>query len=122
MTSDPMALRVGARWLSLAGRVQPRAGAVPVRFGFTASKRLAPRAVDRNTVRRILRESARHHLGLLDSAAGDRLVDVVLRLKAPAREAAGLTRHAWKAALRAEADALLLKLADRLGPRSAPQP
>jgi ribonuclease P protein component len=121
--SDPKAIRVASRWLSLvAGRAQARTGVVPVRFGFTASKRQAPRAVDRNTVRRILRESARHHLGILDSAAGARSVDVVLRLKAPAREAAGLTRHAWKAALRAEADALLLKLAGRLGARVATEP
>jgi ribonuclease P protein component len=121
--SDPKAIRVGSRWLSLvAGLAQPQKGDVPIRFGFTASKRQAPRAVDRNTVRRILRESARRHLGVLDAAAGALSVDVVLRLKAPAREAAGLTRRAWKAALRAEADALLLKLAGRLGASAATQP
>jgi ribonuclease P protein component len=114
--SDPKALRLGSRWLSLvAGRVQPRPRNVPVRFGFTASKRQARRAIDRNTVRRVLKESARRHLAILDAAAADRPVDIVLRLKAPAAEAARRTPRTWKAALRAEADALLLKLADRLG-------
>lgn len=113
--SDAKALRASRRWLSIAGSVRQRTrdrGAV--RFGFTASTRHAPRAVDRNLVRRVLRESARRHLRDLDAATGSQGVDVVLRLKAPAREAAGLSRQAWKAALRAEAESLLGQLARQL--------
>jgi ribonuclease P protein component len=111
--SEPNALRASGRWLSLAGRLRSTAADVPVRFGFTASKRQAPLAVDRNTVRRVLRESARRHLAELDAAAGSCGIDVVLRLKAAARGAA-MPRRAWKAALRADAEQLLLQLAGRL--------
>jgi len=114
VTSDPQALRAGRRWLSVAGRVNPAGGAVPVRFGFTASRRQARRAVDRNTAKRVLREAARHHLVELDAAASSRSVDIVLRLKAPVPERSSLSRAAWKAALRAEADTLLSQLALRL--------
>lgn len=115
MTSDPKAIRAGRRWLSIAGRVQARADVLaPVRFGFTAARRHARRAVDRNTVKRVLREAARGCLAELDAAVGDRRVDVVLRLKAAAPSAEAMTRTAWKTALRDEADALLDTLARRL--------
>jgi ribonuclease P protein component len=114
VTSDPQALRAGRRWLSIAGRVRPDRGEVPVRFGFTASRRHARRAVDRNTAKRVLREAARRHLEDLDAAAAARSVDIVLRLKAAVPDAAQLSRSAWKAALRAEADALLAQLVRRL--------
>jgi RNase P protein component len=114
VTSDPQALRAGRRWLSIAGRVQPVQGEVPVRFGFTASRRHARRAVDRNTAKRVLREAARRHLGELDAAAASRSVDIVLRLKAAVPDRAALSRRGWKEALRAEADALLEQLARRL--------
>jgi len=115
VTSDPQALRAGRRWLSIVGRVrQADSAGVPVRFGFTASRRHARRAVDRNTAKRVLRESARCHIEALDAAAGQRAVDVVLRLKAAVPDRAALDRRAWKLALRAEADALLEQLARRL--------
>jgi ribonuclease P protein component len=114
VTSDPQALRAGRRWLSIAGRVQADGGEVPTRFGFTASRRHARRAVDRNTAKRVLREAARRHIEELDSAAASRSVDIVLRLKAAVPDRATLTRRAWKEALRAEADALLTQLAQRL--------
>jgi ribonuclease P protein component len=115
VTSDPQAFRSGRRWLAIAGRVQPAlAGVAPVRFGFTAARRHARRALDRNAVKRVLREAARSSIAGLDAAAAGRSVDVVLRLKAtaPAPEQTG--REAWKAALRAEADELLAELARRL--------
>ena len=114
VTSDPQALRAGRRWLSIAGRVQPVQGEVPVRFGFTASRRHARRAVDRNTAKRVRRGAARRHLGELDAAAASRSVDIVLRLKAAVPDRAALSRRGWKEALRAEADALLEQLARRL--------
>jgi ribonuclease P protein component len=114
VTSDPQALRAGRRWLSIAGRVQSDRGEVPVRFGFTASRRHARRAVDRNTAKRVLREAARRHIEELDAAAASRSVDIVLRLKAAAPGRAALARQEWKQVLRAEADALLELLARRL--------
>lgn len=114
MTSDPQALRAGRRWLSIAGRVHSGPAEVPVRFGFTASRRHARRAVDRNTAKRVLREAARHHIDELDAAAASRSVDIVLRLKAVIPGRAALGRGDWKQALRAEADALLEQLAQRL--------
>ncbi len=115
VTSDPQALRASRRWLAIAGRVEcDVARQAPVRFGFTASRRHARRALDRNTVKRVLREAARQRIDELDAAAADRSVDIVLRLKAavPAKHAAA--RSAWKAALREEADALLAELTRRL--------
>ena len=114
VTSDPGALRAGRRWLSIAGRVRPEARDVPVRFGFTASRRHARRAVDRNSAKRVLREAARRHIEVLDAAAADRSVDIVLRLRAAVPDSGVLARGAWKTALRAEADALLEQLARRL--------
>jgi len=81
-----------------------------VRFGVTVGKRHARRAVERSLVKRVLRESARHAAADLESAAGDRRVDVVLRLKAPCPPAAELTPPRLRRALRAEADALLAQL------------
>src|SRR5512137_238048 len=114
VTSDPQALRAGRRWLSIAGRVLADGGEVPVRFGFTASRRHAWRAVDRNAAKRVLREAARRHMEELDAAADRRSVDIVLRLKAAVPDRAALDHRAWKQALRAEADALLADLARRL--------
>jgi ribonuclease P protein component len=114
VTSDPQALRAGRRWLSIAARVGADGGDAPVRFGFTASRRHARRAVVRNTAKRVLREAARRHIGELDAVAANRSVDIVLRLKAAAPDRAVLARGAWKEALRAEADSLLTQLARRL--------
>ncbi len=114
MTSDPQALRAGRRWLSIAGRVRAGGGGAPVRFGFTASRRNARRAVDRNAVKRVLREAARCHIEELDAAAASRSVDIVLRLKSSVPDRSALALGAWKRVLRAEADALLAQLAQRL--------
>lgn len=116
VTSDPAAIRCGGRWLSIACRVVPAAAAAsaPVRFGFTASRRQARRAVDRNAFKRVTREAARNRLAELDAAAGDRSVDVVMRLRATAPDGGPGERHSWKAALRAEADDLLDTLVRRL--------
>lgn len=57
---------------------------------------------------------ARRHIARLDAAAAGRSVDVVLRLKCAVAEADTLSRAAWKAALRAEADVLLDQLGRKL--------
>jgi ribonuclease P protein component len=95
-------------------RVQSGSTTTPVRFGFTVARRLARRAVDRNTVKRALREAARQHVAMLDVVAANRSVDIVLRLKRPVGEASPMSRATWKAALRGEADWLLRQLAVRL--------
>jgi ribonuclease P protein component len=114
VTSDPASIRAGRRWLSIAGRIRAADRAVPVRFGFTASRRHARRAVDRNSARRVLREAARRHAVELDAAVAPGAADIVLRLKAVVPAASALRRTAWKAELRAEADALLELMARRL--------
>lgn len=113
VTSDPRALRASRRWLAIAGRVTiGGAREVPVRFGFTAARRHGRRAVDRNAVKRVLREAARRRIEELDVAAGNCAVDIVLRLRAaPSRT---LSLSDWKATLRDEADALLGELTGRL--------
>jgi RNase P protein component len=114
VTADPGSIRAGRRWLSIAGRLRAAVGETPVRFGFTTSRRHARRAVDRNAARRVLREAARRHVGELDAAVAPQAADIVLRLKAAVPAAPALPRAAWKAELRAEADALLALMAQRL--------
>ncbi len=77
-------------------------------------KRNARRAVDRTTVKRILREACRHARVELEAVATGRAVDVVLRLKSPLPGRDALPRAELKRALRAEADALLAELKLRL--------
>jgi RNase P protein component len=94
------------------------AAAPRVRFGLTVGKRLARRSVDRVLVKRILREAARHATPELAAVATSGL-DIVVRLKAPlpARET---TRGELKRALRADADAVLHRLRDRLSAGKTP--
>jgi len=104
-------------WAASHGAVDrpPTAAAARVRVGISVSRQRARRAVDRNTVKRVLREAARHASAKLLAAApvGER-VDIVLRLKAslPDREVA--TRVAVKAQLRSEADSLMAQLLQAL--------
>jgi RNase P protein component len=87
------------------------APALRSRFGITVGKRNARLAVDRALIKRVLREAARHAAPALDAAAGDRRVDVVLRLKAPCPTKSALPRPQLKKLLRQEADELLAQLA-----------
>ncbi|CAG1000486.1 Ribonuclease P protein component [Burkholderiales bacterium] len=66
--------RKQGRWLVLSATGGTSEGA---RLGLVVAKRLAKRAVDRNTIKRILRESFRRVA--TDLAA----VDVVMRLRQP---------------------------------------
>jgi ribonuclease P protein component len=108
-------LRAARHWLSMTAAWFPGEQAA-VRFGATVGKRNARRAVDRNLVKRVLREAARHAAPQLEAACVQRglRLDVSFRLKSPRNRAAdgpGVALAAWRRALREEADALL----DRLG-------
>ncbi|MFN3565328.1 MAG: ribonuclease P protein component [Burkholderiaceae bacterium] len=105
--------RAARRWLALSSRWRA-AESGGVRFGLTVGKRNARRAVDRTTVKRILREACRHARAELEAAAAARAVDVVLRLKSPLPQRDALSLAQLKRALRAEADALLADLTRRL--------
>ncbi len=109
--------RASSRWLSLAARSSDFDGdsaAARVRIGVTAGKRMARKAVQRNLVKRILREAARHAAPQLAERAGARRVDVVLRLKAAFPSPREMSLAMFRRALRADADALLERLAGRL--------
>jgi ribonuclease P protein component len=112
------ALRAARYWLSMTAAWFPGEQAT-VRFGATVGKRNARRAVDRNLVKRILREAASRAAPALESACAQRglRLDVSFRLKS-SRDRAVDGPHAsvteWRRALREEADALLARLARRL--------
>jgi len=108
-------LRAARHWLSMTAAWFPSEQAA-VRFGATVGKRYARRAVDRNLVKRVLREASRAAAPQLEAACAQRglRLDVSFRLKSSRDRAAGEPRAAltvWRRALREEADVLL----DRLG-------
>jgi RNase P protein component len=96
----------------------PAMSAPATRFGFTVGKRNARLSVDRNLVRRVLREAARHAAPVLDQAAAPAQLDVVLRLKSALPPKGSDARARLRMDLRSEADSLLSQLAQRL---AAPQ-
>jgi ribonuclease P protein component len=116
------AARGARRWLSmncLIARADPVGSGARTRLGLTVARRLARRAVDRNLVKRVVREALRAAAPALDdaaascridAAAGARL-DIVVRLKVRLPPVAQLPRVRLKPALRAEADALFAALA-----------
>ena len=99
-----------------------RARSTSLRFGIIVSRRQARRAVARNMVKRILRESARHAAQDLSAAAGADCLDILFRLKSPLPDASAATWSALKGQLRCEADALLQQLRQRLGKQGARAP
>jgi hypothetical protein len=107
-------MRAGSHWLSMNAAWTPSATPT-VRFGMTVGRRNARRAVDRTLAKRILREASRHAASELEqrcAARGLRL-DVTLRLKTPF-DASTLSVARWRRALRAEADGLIARLAQRI--------
>lgn len=82
----------------------------PTRFGFTVGKRNARLSVDRNLVRRVLREAARHAVPPLDAVVAPGRIDIVLRLKSALPPKGSAARVRLRADLRAEADSLLAQL------------
>jgi ribonuclease P protein component len=114
------ALRVAGSWFALAAVARPPAAAraAPIRFGWIVPKRYARRAVDRNLIKRILRESARHAADVLDAATGAPL-DVIVRLRSVVPPVATTARAGLRRAWRAEADTLFVALTRRLLARAA---
>jgi len=101
-----------------SGSAEPVLDAGALRFGITVSRRQARRAVARNMVKRVLRESARHRAAALRCAAGERGLAILLRLKAPLPPA---DRKSWtqvRLQIREECDGLLDQLLKRLEARS----
>jgi RNase P protein component len=110
--------RSSLRWLALSARIcagEPAA----VRFGLVVSKRMARKSVQRNLVKRILREAARHALPRLTDASAGRHIDVLLRFKAVFPGVAAMPLPTFRHSLRAEAEQLLQRLDDHLA-ASAP--
>ena len=81
-----------------------------LRFGITVARHLVRRAMARNTVKRVLREAARHAASRLLAAVPRQRLHVVMRLKAPLPDRAAASWSAVKAELRRETDALLEQL------------
>lgn len=108
------------RWLALG--VRAIADAAPadaagegdrplLRLGLTVPRRYAKRAVDRNLIKRVVREAMRALRPNIEAlAAPCARIDVVVRLKAPWPGAAAGSQRQLKGQLRQEADALLALL------------
>jgi ribonuclease P protein component len=95
-------------WLAL--NATPIDGETAPRVGITVAKRLARRAVDRASVKRVLREAARAALPDLRGSPGWPL-HIVVRLNAPLPDPTTMPRPQWKRQLRSDADALFKQLA-----------
>jgi ribonuclease P protein component len=107
---------VKATWRPLDG-LSATPPVEPVRLGITIAKRWAKRAVDRNRLKRIVRESFRDAVPTLATAAraAGHAVDVSIRLVSPV-PVTGATE--FKRAARADVDQLLQRLLLELqGPR-----
>jgi len=103
--------------VSLAARIAFDAGdhaTATVRVGVTVGRRMARKAVQRNLVKRILREAARLTLPQLTQAAAARRVDVVLRMRSAFPSAPEMPLAAFRHALRSDADLVLQRLITQL--------
>lgn len=113
----PNALRAARQWLAASGLVVAAASDTPVHLGLVMPKRYARRAVDRNLIKRVVREAIRASLpGWVQACceatpmAGCVHVIIVVRLKAGLPRVAEVARTQLKKRLRAEADALFGQL------------
>lgn len=108
------AFRATCSWLALVTRIEPAGHETRVRIGVTVGKRFARKSVQRSMVKRVLRESARHALPLLEAVGRRYQVDAVLRLRADFPSAEAMSLVAFRRALRADADELLGRLLQHL--------
>jgi ribonuclease P protein component len=101
------AWRHTGRWLAMTAAALPPAVGAPstARLGLTVGKRLARRAVDRNLVKRVIREAFRH--------AEPPALAISVRLRRPLPS---LPRGELARALRVDADALFGALAAYAAP------
>lgn len=109
--------RSSSKWLSVSALVRPAEDSAGLRFGFTVGKANAHRGVDRQLVKRVLRESARLSQRELVSPAAR--LDVVIRLKRKL-PALGIDVHLedFKKELRADCDQLLERFFAKLGEKA----
>jgi ribonuclease P protein component len=117
--------RASLRWVGLSARVAGDDGkldAARVRIGLTVGKRVARKSVQRNLVKRVLREAARHALPQITQATALRRVDIVLHMKAAFPSAEQMPLAAFRRALRAETDLLMLRLIRHLASPAPVQP
>ncbi len=109
---SPEALRLFSDWFEVKVLTHPAPG--KLRFGFTVGKKFAANSVDRNLVRRILREAARCRASVFSEVIFQKNIglDVSLRLirKIDDNPSLPKTASTLKKVLRADADALLDKL------------
>ncbi len=77
----PESIKIYSEWFEAKALFIP--GVRRVRLGLTVGKKFAVRSVDRNLIKRILRESARHHFSDFEklSEEFDGGFDISLRLK-----------------------------------------
>ncbi len=109
---SPEATRLFSDWFEVKVLTLP--APVRLRFGFTVGKKFAADSVDRNLVRRILREAARHKICVFSEKILQKNIgiDVSLRLNRRIDDDPALpdASGALKTVLRADADALLDRL------------
>lgn len=72
-------------------RVYARGGTGHSRLGLAISRKAAPRAVDRNRIKRQIREAFRHHRQYLQAAGG---LELVVLAKAEAKTVSGCQLYA----------------------------
>jgi ribonuclease P protein component len=134
LAGDRAPWRQSLQWIAAAARIEsagPAAGPAAdpdeaagdpkckrsiVRFGFTVGRRQARRAVQRNLIKRLMREAARSAGPALAQAARVRgvQVDVVMRLRSALPDPEKMTLATVKRAVRQEADALMARLGNHL--------
>lgn len=109
----PEATKYYSEWFEAKALFKP--GDTRVRYGFTVGKKFAVRSVDRNLVKRLLRESARSNLVVFEKLAEENKVglDINLRLKSQ-YDFPVPSLKSRKQEIRADADLLMKNLYDKV--------
>lgn len=111
-TRNALSFGLAAQYFTLSA-VWRHQHSQPLRFGVTVGKKQAPRSVDRQLVKRIIREGLRHEAKGLKAYCPEHCgIDVVVRLRAPLGAIAYFpkSRRALKACLHADLQTLLQRL------------
>ncbi len=109
----PEATKYYSEWFEAKALFKP--GDTRVRYGFTVGKKFAVRSVDRNLVKRLLRESARSNSVVFEKLAEENKVglDINLRLKSQ-YDFPVPSLKSRKQEIRADADLLMKNLYDKV--------